>query len=98
MEEGHPLFHLHNSLGLSKGLLYVSTTPKGEVEGVLACLVPTDQCRAALNGVHHDVGHQGQQRTLALAQEHFWWPMMVDDCRTLVCSGLQCCAFEGAVP
>ena len=35
-EEGCTLFHMHNSLVLSKGLLYVSTTPKGEVEGILA--------------------------------------------------------------
>ena len=97
-EEGPTLFHVCNSLVLSKGLLYVSTMPKGEVEGVLAFLVLTDQCRVALNGVHHDAGHQGQQRTLALAQEHFWWPMMVDDCRALVWGCQQCCAFEGAVP
>ena len=49
----------------------MSTTPKGEMEGVLAFLVPSSQCTATLNGVHHDVGHQGQQRTLALAQELF---------------------------
>ena len=72
--------------------------PKGEVEGVLAFLVPTDQCRVALNGVHHDVGHQGQQRTLALAQEHFWWPMMVNDCRALMRGCQWCRAFEGVVP
>ena len=59
-------------LVLSKGLLYISTTPKGEVEGVLAFLVPTGQCRVALNGMYHDAGHQGQQRMLALAQECFW--------------------------
>ena len=35
-EEGHALFHMHNSLVLSKGLLYVSTMPKGEAEGILA--------------------------------------------------------------
>ena len=34
--------------------------------------------------VHCDVGHQGQQRTLALMQEWLWWPMMVDDCQALV--------------
>ena len=39
-EEGHMLFHVYNSLVLSKGLLYLSTTPKGEMEGVLAFLVP----------------------------------------------------------
>ena len=60
MEEGHALFHMHNGLVMSKGLLYVSTMPKREVEGVLAFLVLTDQCHVTLNGVQHDVGHQGQ--------------------------------------
>ena len=78
-EEGCALFHVCNSLVLSKGLLYFSTTPKGEAEGILAFVVSTGQCSTALNGVHCDVGHQGQQRTLALMQEWFWWPMMVDD-------------------
>ena len=98
MEEGCPLFHICNSLVLSKGLLYISTTPKGEVEGVLAFLVPSSQCTVVLNGVHHDVGHQGQQRMLALAQEHFWWPKMVEDCKALVRGCLRCCTFERAVP
>ena len=48
MEEGHAFFHMHNSLVLSKGLLYISTTPKGEVKGVLAFLVPVGQHTAAL--------------------------------------------------
>ena len=79
-EEGHTLFCACHSLVLSKGLLYVSTMPKGEAEVNLAFVVPIGQCRSALNGVHHDVGHQSQQRTLALMQEWFWWPMMMDDC------------------
>ena len=70
-EEDHGFFHMHNSLVQSKGLLYLSTTPKGEMEGVLAFLVPSSQCTTALNGIHHDAGHQGQQRTLALAQNIF---------------------------
>ena len=98
MEERHVLFCMCNSLVLSKGLLYISTMPKGEVEGVLAFLVPTSQCRAALNGVHHDTGHQGQQRMLTLAQKCFWWSMMVDDCRALVWGCQWCCAFEGTMP
>ena len=97
MEEGCTLFHMCNSLVLSKGLLYISTMPKGEVEGVLAFLVPTSQCTAALNGVHCDAGHQGQQRMFALAQECFWWPVMAEDCKALVRGCLRCCAFEGAV-
>ena len=97
-EEGRTLFCVRNSLVLSKELLYFSTTAKGEVEGVLAFLVLTCQRRAALNGVCCDMGHQGQQRALALAQEHFWWPMMVDDCRALVQGCQQCHAFEGVEP
>ena len=83
-EQGKTLFHIHNSLVLNKGLMYMSTSPKGETEGVLTFVVPVGQCHMALNSVHHDGGHQGQQRTLALTQERFWWPMMAEDCRTLV--------------
>ena len=97
-EEGHMLFYMHNSLTLSKGLLYMSTTPKGEMEGVLAFLVPSSQCTAALNGIHYDAGHQGQQEILALAQECLWWPMMVEDCKALVRGCPRCCTFKGAVP
>ena len=68
----------------------MSTTPKGETEGVLTFVVPVGQCRMALNGVHWDVGHQGQQRTLAVTQKRFWWPMMAEDCHVIV-RGCPCC-------
>ena len=97
-EQGKMLFHICNSLILNKGLMYVSTTPKGETEGVLAFVVPVGQCHMALNGVHHDAGHQGQQRTLALAQERFFWPMTAEDWRAIVRGCLHCRAFEGEVP
>ena len=71
-EQGKMFFHVHNSLVWNKGLMYVSTTLRGKTEGVLAFVVPVGQCQMALNGVHHDAGHQGQQRTFALAQERFW--------------------------
>ena len=83
-EQGKTLFHIHNSLILNKDLMYVSTTPKGETEGVLTFVVPVGQCHTVLNSVHHDTGHEGQQRTLALTQERFWWPMMAEDCCALV--------------
>ena len=98
MEQGKMFFHIRNSLILSKGLMYVSTTLKGETEGVVTFDIPVGQCRLVLNGVHHDASHQGQQRTLALTQERFWWPMMAEDCRAIV-RGCPCCqAFEGEVP
>ena len=97
-EQGKMLFHICNSLILNKGLMYVNTTPKGETEGVLVFVIPVAQHRIALNGVHRDAGHQGQQWTLALAQERFWWPMMVKDCQAIVRGCLCCQAFEGEVP
>ena len=84
MEQGKMFFCIHKSLILSKGLMYVSTTLKDVTEGVLAFIIPVGQCRLALNDVHYDADHQGQQRTLALAQERFWWPMMAEDCCAIV--------------
>ena len=96
-EQGKMQFRIHNSLILNKGLMYVSTTPKGETEGVLTFVVPVGQCCTALNSVHSDAGHQCQQRTLALAQERSWWPMMAEDCHALVRGCPHCQAFEGEV-
>ena len=61
-------------------------------------VVPTDQCCVTLNGVHRDAGHQGQARTLALAQERFWWPSLVEDCKAMIRGCQHCHAFEGAIP
>ena len=83
-EANEELLHEHVRLVLSKGLMYVGTMPKGEAEGILAFVVPGEQCRVALHGIHRNAGHQGQQHKLALAQERFWWPMMVEDCHALV--------------
>ena len=91
-------FHIRNCLVLSKGLMYVSCTPKGETEGVLAFVIPVGQCRLALNGVHRDAGHQSQQRTLALTQERFWWPIMAEDFFAIVRRCPHCRAFKGEVP
>ena len=78
--------------------MYMNTTLKGKTEGVLAFVVPVGQRCMALNGVHHDASHQGQQRTLALTQERFWWPMMAEDCCVIVRGCPRCQAFEGEVP
>ena len=56
--------------------MYVNIMPRGDTEGLLAFVVPSAHRHTALNGVHRDAGHQGQQRTLVLAEEHFWWPKM----------------------
>ena len=96
-EEGKVLFHIRNSFTLKKGMLYVNIMPRGKTEGLLAFIVLSAHRRIALNGVHWDAGHQGQQRTLALAQEHFWWPKMDEDCQASVRGCQHCKIFEGAV-
>ena len=96
--EGCMLFRVRNSLILDKDLLYLNVTPKGEAEGVAAFVVPTDQCCVTLNGIHGNAGHQGQARTLALAQERFWWPTLVEDCKAMIRGCQHCSAFEGAIP
>ena len=78
--EGKALFHVRNSFTMKKGMLYMKTMPKVKTEGSLAFVVPSTHCCTTLNGMHPDARHQGQQRMLALTQEHFWWPKMDDDC------------------
>ena len=97
-EQGKMFFCICNSLILNNSLMYINMTPKGETEGVLAFIIPVGQYHLALNRVHHDASHQDQQRTLALAQERFWWPMMAEDCHAIVRRCPHCQAFEGEVP
>ena len=40
MEQGKMFFHIRNSLVLNKGLMYASTTLRGETEGVLTFVIP----------------------------------------------------------
>ena len=94
--EGCMLFRVQNSLILNEDLLYFNMTAKGE--GVVAFVVPTDQCHVTLNGVHRDAGHQGQARTLALTQERFWWLTLVEDCKAMIRGCQHCCAFKGDIP
>ena len=72
-------------------------TPKGEAEGIVTFVVPTDQRSVALNSIHRDAGHQGQARTLALAQERFWWLTLVKDCKAMIRGCQHCHALEGAI-
>ena len=61
-------------------------------------VVPMDQCHVTLNGIHRDAWHQGQARTLALAQERSWWPTLVEDCKAIIRGCPHCCTFKGAIP
>ena len=41
---------------------------------------------AAMNGCHHDAGHQGQQYTMSLLNDQFWWPNMATQMQRAISS------------
>ena len=54
--------------------LYKRTTPPGDVTETKLFIVPSAYQRRAIDGCHRDASHQGQNCTLSLAAERFWWP------------------------
>ena len=79
-----------------QGILYLCSTPKGEDEDLLLFVVPKTHQMATLNGCHHDVGHQGQDHTLSLLQECFWWPGMARQMRQVIKTCRCCLQYEGS--
>ena len=73
-EEGMAVLQGQKKLMLYQGALYHSHILAGELEEVLWLVVPTAHWVPAMNGCHQDAGHQGQQWTLYLLQDLFWWP------------------------
>ena len=78
-----------------QGILYLCSTPKGEDEDLLLFVVPKIHWTATLNGCHCDAGHQGQDRTLSLLQECFWWPGMARQMRQVIKTCRHCLQYEG---
>ena len=59
-EEGKTILWEHKKLMLYQGALYHCHTPAGKLEEVLWLMVPKAHRVAAMNGCHHNAGHQGQ--------------------------------------
>ena len=64
--------------------LYVRATPPGDVMETKLFVVPRAYRRKAIDGCHQDAGHQGQNHTLSLAAERFWWPNAVKNCEKCI--------------
>ena len=79
-----------------KGILYLCSTPKGEDEDLLLFIVPKMHRMATLNRCHHDAGHQGQDHTLSLLQECFWWPGMARQMRQVIKTCRCCLQYKGS--
>ena len=61
--EGWSMLWNADKLTLSGGLLYYRYKPKYQIEEVKCFIVPRAHRRTAIDGCHHDAGHQGKKRT-----------------------------------
>ena len=93
-KEGKTILWEQNSLMLYQGTLYHCFTPTGELEEVLWFVVPKAHQVAAMNGCPWDAGHQGQQWTLCLLHDQFWWPGMGAQMQKAISSCKQCIQHE----
>ena len=81
---------------LYQGVLFtIATPPTGELKEVLWIIVSKAHGVAAMNGCHCDAGHQGQQQTLCLLHDQFWWPGMAAQMQKDISSCEQCIQHEG---
>ena len=67
--EGRSILHNADKLTLSGGLLYYRYKPKYQIEEVKCFVVPSTHRRTAIDGCHHDAGHQGKKRTESLTSD-----------------------------
>ena len=77
--EGRSILQNADKLTLSGGLLYYRYKPKYQIEEVKCFIVPRAHRRTAIDGFHHDTGHQGKKRTKSLISDQFWWPGVYED-------------------
>ena len=61
----------------------------------LQFLIPMVHWVAAMNGCHCNAGHQGQQQTLCLLHDWFWWPGIATQMLKVISSCEQCIHHEG---
>ena len=73
-----------DKLSMQKGVLYrVSKSPVTKTKSFLY-VVPASLKARVLEGVHDEAGHQGQQRTLYLTRQRFYWAGLEKDVREYV--------------
>ena len=69
-------------------LLFINTTPPGNVGTIPVFIVPVNRRQVAINMCHRNARHQGRDRTLSLMKGWFWWPGMA----TALCLAIQNCS------
>ena len=67
--EGRSILWNADKLTLSGGLLYYRYKPKYQIEEVKCFVVTRTHRRTAIDGCHHDTGHQDKKRTESLISD-----------------------------
>ena len=93
--EGRSILWNADKLTLSGGLLYYRYKPKYQIEEVKCFIVPREHRRTAIDGCHHDTGHQGKKRTRSLISDWFWWPGVFKDVNRAVQNCGRCQLYGG---
>ena len=75
---GKSLLRNADWLTLCGGLLYHWYMPKYQVDKVKHLVLRAHRW-TAIDGCHHDVGHQGKKRTESFISDQFWWPGVYED-------------------
>lgn len=81
------LFKQWDKLEVRDGVLYRVTRDPVSKQRRFQYVLPQRLKDEALSGIHDLAGHQGQDRTLSLARQWFYWPDMEKDVRAYV----RCC-------
>ena len=94
-EEGEAILQERKKLMLYTGDLYHHHPLAGELEEVFQLMVPMTHWVPTKNGCHQVAGHQGQQQTLYLLLNWFWWPGMAMQIQKAISSCEWCIQHEG---
>ena len=79
---------------LHDNLLYLQVTPINSQDLAPVFVVPADDQQAAIDACHRTAGHQGQDCTLSLMKERFWWPGMSQALLRAIATCGRCIQYE----
>ena len=75
---------------MKNGLLYQKVVLKNHSGPISQFVLPKNFVCKVILMCHDDNGHLGLERTLGLLQERFFWPKVVDDVHTYICTCDRC--------
>ena len=96
MEEGIAILRNGRNSCSTKVPCITANTLAIELEEAMQFIVPMAHREVAMNECHRDTVHQGQQWTLSLLQDQFWWPRMAKWMQRAISSTERCIQHEGA--